>query len=198
MGIGNRALISRSLVRETAHYPSWGSGTSFRSRSPDRIDFSLPLMGIGNYRHPGLRRPAEPSHYPSWGSGTQEVRADGVWTVYTSLPLMGIGNGIHLGIPHEVLVLITPHGDREHPGTRCSSSGSGPSLPLMGIGNWAPSSSSNASFAFSLPLMGIGNVRARQAAYRETQLITPHGDREPPYSASFTPSTPRKRLKIPL
>ena len=72
------------------------------------------------------------------------------------------------------------------------------------------------------PSWGSGTPRAGHVRQRRgLELITPHGDRElvpdlgslaslhpcslplmgignPPYSASFAPSTPRKRLKIPL
>ncbi len=190
---------------------------------PYDLGFSLPLMGIGNPTRPlcshashlwplitphGDREPwrrnatchrRRPSHYPSWGSGTP-VRFAASPTVRTSLPLMGIGNetrqdkhqdSVHahypswgsgtglfsLGTAWSPRQLITPHGDREPEGS--------PDAHLIDTrlitphGDREPVFFSNTSPvpSCSLPLMGIGN---------------------PPYSASFAPSTPRKRLKIPL
>ena len=188
---------------------------------PHSPRFSLPLMGIGNRvgeqvvrqalllitphgdREPGcwrwLRQVQEPLITPH--GDRERLSADDLGVrEFTSLPLMGIGNlRIRAHRHHSSGRLITPHGDREHEHTS----------------TW------RRHHRISLPLMGIGNPRARPSGPRcRSELITPHGDREhtharvhvlkcqislplmgignPPYSTSFAPSTPRKRLKIPL
>ena len=161
MGIGNAARIASAAVRIGAHYPSWGSETSYGARCPRTISSSLPLMGIGNGRTGGKRMPAVATHYPSWGSETGRYRVRRV-NCNCSLPLMGIGNATS---------------------SRPSRSICNVSLPLMGIGNryairripllpvphypsWGsetsePSGKSTSSTTSSLPLMGIGNARGR-------------------------------------
>ena len=118
---------------------------------------SLPLMGIGNRRCPGVRRRGTHTHYPSWGSGTRAPEAAPASTFRSHYPSWGSGTldpGRREGEP---VPLITPHGDREQ----------------------APTCLSGTSLICSLPLMGIGNQPHLQQPLDLLHLITPHGDREP-------------------
>ena len=158
MGIGNVPEGRRQRRYRQPHYPSWGSGTwtsSPRTR---------------------LRRRA--AHYPSWGSGTCdapefEALADG---------------------------LITPHGDREPSSRARAHARRAGSLPLMGIGNTRSSRTTRPPRRTHYPSWGSGTRRVPamsvpiQTHYPSwgsgtnaltlgsgggTDLITPHGDREP-------------------
>ena len=174
MGIGNvRASVeceASVACVVLAHYPSWGSGT----RMIQSIDLDMAFVYLitphgdrepDRHQGDGHGRDVRPSHYPSWGSGT--VRPVQIVIVVEqldiSLPLMGIGNQCtrRRAFRLPVLVLITPHGDREP---------------------WSNSTSSRPWHAHSL-ITPHGD-RERQRSHHRThsgchrQLITPHGDRE--------------------
>ena len=135
MGIGNQPPIFFVLPVLTAHYPSWGLGTSALILLTSSSGFSLPLMGIGNrgdFRIINQKRSSP--HYPSWGLGTSKTLLSET-SISFSLPLMGIGNtdkvlsgtgnvAAHYpswGLGTSVMLnsviffirLITPHGDWE-------------------------------------------------------------------------------------
>ena len=180
--------------------------STLRSTAYPPILISLPLMGIGKLTAKmGITPHGEPH--------------DGQPTLIT--PHGDRERRSPQAIPC-YLVLITPHGDREL-GRTSKSLGAG--AWGSGTRNTLIIAMTASGIQFSLPLMGIGNFgRVRSPSSRSLILITPHGDRErdgtrrgtgpfdsllhsslplmgignPPYSASFTPSTPRKRLKIPL
>ena len=120
-----------------------------------------------------------------------------------SLPLMGIGNRspsrqtcvriLILITPHgdrepltlalaivQDFLLITPHGDREHAPRDWRESVICSSLPLMGIGNDLPDGRKADVRLTHYPSWGSGT--GAQAGKRDPHprhLITPHGDREP-------------------
>ena len=78
------------------------------------------------------------------------------------------------------MLLITPHGDREpsrRSRRRCRRAAH---YPSWGSGTGNLSQASTTPSASSLPLMGIGN-RELEPGFDDafSELITPHGDREP-------------------
>ena len=204
MGIGNAAGGSRRPARSApAHYPSWGLGTeSIAEINPAAVTslplmgignqlppvrdepvfhHSLPLMGIGNHRRPTRRPSWRSPHYPSWGLGTHQRRPNAA----------------------QHLLLITPHGDWEHPPPPGQMIGTSNSLPLMGIGNrrtlpaprrpapahypsWglgtptrrAPTAPSRPHY----PSWGLGTTCPPVAQQPRPPLITPHGDWEHSFS----------------
>ena len=139
MGIGNLSGGRRSASRPSrrAHYPSWGSETEIGAPVTAEMFFSLPLMGIGNFRpaaycdtagnatslplmgignsscHASSPGHCRSAHYPSWGSETCAAGA------------------VAGDVPPGDAALITPHGDRK----RCRSD-SGPHGPGSHYPSW--------------------------------------------------------------
>ena len=184
-----------------SHYPSWGSGTYRRQAGRSRC------------------RRVE-THYPSWGSGTRRV-ADKEALLASSLPLMGIGNSMTCSTIERLREnLITPHGDRELVRTVCRAGcqahypswGSGTRSCPCSHGDLAPgrklitphgdreqaSGNARAAARTHYPSWGSGTAQVRMAPASTPISLPLMGIGNPPYSASFAPSTPRKRLKIPL
>ena len=220
---GDRELIQVDDSRYPAalgrpHYPSWGSGTCTvaiePSAGPDEL--ITPHGGSGTWRGT-LRRCFAGSvgiSLPLMGIGNACFRpVDATSTTHCSLPLMGIGNSessaTSKGLVIDILVLITPHGDRElssDHGIRPFLRVPRPHYPSWGSGtqprarsrqarqfrshypSWGsgtaracPSSLDASVTLISLPLMGIGNPEQPFLRLDRVRrlLITPHGDREP-------------------
>ena len=115
--------------------PSWGTGTagthvhheiltplptlmgngnrSTTGLSLKRLSIFQPLMGNGNRGGPCHRKRSPTSSNPSWGTGTQRD------------PLVGA----------RLILLPTPHGEREPINGSCPSCNSNDFQPLMGNGN---------------------------------------------------------------
>ena len=135
-------------------------------------------MGIGNSSTGSVTMARAMAHYPSWGSGT----AKAAWApliVEISLPLMGIGNELAVRPTAVCCLLITPHGDREPSPSRRPRGCHRAHYPSWGSGTRL-AASETAVRLHSLPLMGIGNGARPDRRKRDSLLITPHGDREPP------------------
>ena len=205
----------------TAHYPSWGSGSTTPLEWVRHLDrSSLPLMGIGIRRRHGCGRSRIVPHYPSWGSGSPRPaahRRDGAGAHY---PSWGSGSPARPPPgPGTARRLTTPHGDRDRPGRHRTMGTSLPgSLPLMGIGiTW--DHASNGDQRWLTTPHGDRDLRRDGArSNRHPALTTPHGDRDLRASHDSTRRThgfslplmgigirrscgghvPRKRISLPL
>ena len=140
----------------------------------------ITLMGIGNLSKWRSERRGPSSSLPLMGIGNAESKQSRKRAFRDSLPLMGIGNRVAAHGKGRVAVLITPHGDRKLSTRSSRKLCATTSLPLMGIGNTIAGFVQRPA-CISLPLMGIGNdvVIVRRAEH--LHLITPHGDRKPPW-----------------
>ncbi len=163
-----------------------------------RRTYSLPLMGIGNEPTPikgaqGLWLITPHGDRERHPGGWDQVRSR------ISLPLMGIGNaGLTTRNPSGHPGLITPHGDREPITSRARTAGSTSHYPSWGSGTGKAEAAALTLQNNSLPLMGIGNMVVPPGVVSRYCSSLPLMGIGNPYSVSFTPSTPRKRLKIPL
>ena len=94
MGIGNYHRVRRIVLREEAHYPSWGleTNTTWQIRTPS-VSFSLPLMGIGNPITGAVETHGLSDSLPLMGIGNPRSAITLLLSrLWISLPLMGIGN----------------------------------------------------------------------------------------------------------
>ena len=180
------------------HYPSWGSGTLPGSTGRKRMFFSLPLMGIGNHRH-ARGRPRQ--HELITPHGDRELvagRQYGGGLLIISLPLMGIGNPL-LRLP------VWVSGAEAHypswgSGTRRRSPSSGRSTthyPSWGSGTRTGPHCRVNTTPPHYPSWGSGTLhRETGCKGLDTELITPHGDRELPLARGASAAI--KASSLPL
>ena len=199
MGIGNRTKSHPPPRKSRTHYPSWGLETWMTIIPKGSVLDSLPLMGIGNKASFSGSLCGLAISLPLMGIGNRERRA-GSSTGSGSLPLMGIGNQALLDAAGVVPELITPHGDWKRPSHRglrrtgqshypswgletrrgrLPRTPRGSSLPLMGIGNMPPATTSGTmkpthypSWGLETVLGGSGPTRATLAHYPSWGLET--------------------------
>ena len=155
MGIGNTTILDEKRQSIIDLITPHGD----RERGDPKADAamakaSLPLMGIGNVIPYG-------SKCSNW----------------SSLPLMGIGNRPYPRGGRSDLALITPHGDREPSLFLSSTPIASNSLPLMGIGNSGRPRGPGLPCAH-YPSWGSGTGIHFRLEMPQSDLITPHGDRE--------------------
>ena len=184
MGIGNQRTPPRLQPPKTAHYPSWGSGTTATvGIRPESAALITPhgdreLGGVWSGRvevelitpHGDRERCLAiistrivfMAHYPSWGSGTPEQSTSTADPQTrkdgNSLPLMGIGNML---MNPFAPAAVTSH----YPSWGSGTPRSGCWWHYRHVGSHYPS-------------WGSGTYDGTDIR----MLITPHGDREPPKS----------------
>ena len=174
-----RCCWSISTRPTNPHYPSWGFGTVGVLDDDGQVD---PLITPhGDLEH-GVRVRRSVCHTASlplmgiWNASAAASRA----ASSVSLPLMGIWNALRARRVEALCELITPHGDLEpdlHAAREAPHRFA--HYPSWGFGTGVVSAMPQ-GLRLSLPLMGIWNQASLPLRKPFLQLITPHGDLEPP------------------
>ena len=164
MGIWNRAEEGRRGPGRQAHYPSWGFGTGLpRGPGAKTAAAHYPSWGFGTATRTGREAARRRPHYPSWGFGTNGRRT-AKRRLAISLPLMGIWN------------LYSYRHAKDRRETH---------YPSWGFGTDSGSSPRPYILRSHYPSWGFGTGAVPDGAEEEDQLITPHGDLEPPAAATL-------------